>query len=146
MSQESRHELFEQIEQDHAELRKLLSELHQVLAKKLESVARVAELVASLTDHLETHFEEEEATGVFEQVTAREPRLSDRASALYAEHDELRKTMHALNQAAKSGGGTDWWEQLEVAFHDFSKGLMHHEHQENELVQEAYDQDIGAGD
>ena len=144
--EDSRHELFEQIQQDHAELRKLLGEIHQVLSRKEASVASVAELLESLTNHIETHFEEEESTGVFDQVSAREPRLTDRATALYAEHDQLRQTVHALNLAAKSDGGSDWWEKLEAAFHDFSKDLMRHEHQENELVQEAYEQDIGAAD
>ena len=147
MSQpQSGHELFEQIQQDHAELRKLLGEVHQALSRREASVDAVASLIESLTVHLEAHFQEEEATGVFDQVTAREPRLCDRASALCAEHDQLRKTAAALNQAAKSADGADWWDRLETAFHEFSKDLMRHEHEENELVQEAYEQDIGAGD
>ena len=145
--QQDRHALFQQLQQDHDELRRLLGEVHHVLAAKLENVARVAEMVESLTDHVETHFDEEEATGVFDEVIAREPRLSPRADELRAEHARLKKTVQALNQAAKSGdGASDWWEKLEKSFHDFSKDLMRHEHQENELVQVAYEQDLGAGD
>ena len=145
--QQNRHALFDQIQRDHQELRNLLGEVHHVLARKLESVARVAEMVGSLANHIEAHFEEEEATGVFDEVSEREPRLSSRAKELRAEHDRLRQTVQALSQAAKSGdGAADWWEQLETAFHDFSKDLMRHEHQENELVQVAYEQDLGAGD
>ena len=144
---QDRHALFEQIQKDHNELRQLLGEVHHVLSGKLEKVAHVAEMLQSLTDHVETHFSEEEATGIFADVAAREPRLTDRAKELKAEHDKLRQAVHALNQAAKSGDGqADWWENLETAFHNFSKDLMHHEHQENELVQVAYDQDLGAGD
>lgn len=145
--QPDRHALFDQIQKDHNELRRLLGEVHHVLSRKLENVARVAEMVESLTDHVESHFDEEEATGVFREVSEREPRLTSRAEELRCEHDRLRETVQALNLAAKSGdGAADWWEQLETAFRDFSKDLMHHEHQENELVQEAYEQDIGAGD
>ena len=147
MSQAEKHGLFEQIQQDHAELRKVLGEVHQVLSRKQASVDSVAELIKVLTDHIETHFEEEESTGVFQQISAREPRLTARAEGLRDEHDQLRQTVHSLNLAAQGESGTaDWWEKIETAFHDFSKDLMRHEHQENELVQEAYEQDIGAAD
>lgn len=145
--QQNRHALFVQIQQDHEELRRMLGEVHHALSQKLESVARVVELLASLTDHLETHFNEEEATGIFQEVAARTPRLSSRASDLRAEHQQFRQIVQALNEVAKSGdGAADWWQQLEVAFHDFSKDLMRHEHEENELVQVAYGQDLGLGD
>lgn len=145
--QKNRHALFVQIQQDHHELIRLLGEVHQALSKKVGNGARLVEIVESLTDHVERHFREEEASGVFNEVAAHAPRLASRAEELLAEHNQLRQAVQALNQAARSGDGTaDWWERLEATFRDFSKNLMHHEHREDELVQIAYDQDLGAAD
>jgi len=140
----NRHALFQQIQQDQEELRRLLGEVRQALSQKR---ATVAELAKTLADQLHAHFDEEEATGIFSEVASRAPRLADRAGALRGEHERLRQAVLAFSQAAQGGdGGADWWEQLERAFRDFSQDLMRHEHEENELVQVAYDQDLGAGD
>ena len=144
---QANHELFEDIRREHEELRELLGEIHQMLAKRLEAVANVSEMLASLGDHVETHFAEEETAGFFDDVTDRAPRLSDRIDALRRDHLELLATVRQLNEVAGSGDGSaDWWERLESAFHEFSKDLMHHESAESEILIEAYTDDIGAAD
>jgi hypothetical protein len=52
-----------------------------------------------------------------------------------------------LCKAASTGDGSaEWWQNLDEAFHGLSKDLMHHENHENQILQDAYTDDIGAGD
>ncbi len=143
----SKDELFEEIRQEHQELRESLGELNRMLADRLEAVARVAEMVSSLGEHVETHFDEEETAGLFDDIVERAPRLSDHIAKLRADHQQLLTTVRQLKKAASEGdGSTDWWENLEKTFHEFSKDLMHHENAENDILLAAYTDDIGAGD
>jgi len=93
------------------------------------------------------HFDQEETSGFFKEIVERAPRLSDRADALIQEHAELRETIRQLvEQARKNRKSSNWWDETEDAFHDFSKRLMRHESEENSLLQEAYGVDIGSQD
>lgn len=141
------HVFFEKVQSDNEKLRELLGGVTRIFAGGLENVDRAAESLASLASQLETHFEEEEIAGVFDDVVERAPHLSERVDQLKQQHNELRNAFAAINQSASSGDRTvQWWDNLSKAFHDFSTDLMHHEHTENELVQEAYTQDIGSKD
>ena len=144
---QTEHGLFEEMLEEHEELRELLGEIHRMLAKRLEAVASVSEMLASFGEHVETHFAEEETAGFFDDVVDRAPRLSDRIDALRTEHQQLLATVRRLNEIAGDGDGSaDWWQRLEAAFHKFSNELMHHEHTENEILLEAYTDDIGTAD
>ena len=140
-------ELVESMRQEHEELRDLLGSLNRRLADRLEGVASVAEMMASLDEHVQTHFNQEEATGLFDAVIDRAPRLADRIADLRTEHQQLLSAVRELKQAADQGdGSTDWWQGLNSAFHSFSKELMHHENSETDVLMEAYTDDIGAAD
>lgn len=144
---QTKHELVEEIRREHDELRELLGNIHHMLAKRLETVAGVSEKLASLGEHVETHFAGEETAGFFDDVVDCAPRLSDRIDALRTEHQQLLSVVRQLNDVASEGdGSSDWWQRLEAAFHDFSNKLMHHEGAENEILLEAYTDDIGAAD
>lgn len=144
---QSRHELFEEIRREHEELRELLGGVKHMLGKRLETVASVAEMLASLGEHVETHFAEEETAGVFDDIVDQAPHLADRIESLRIEHQQLLAAVRRLNEvAAPSDSSDDWWQSLEAAFHEFSSGLMHHETAENEVLLEAYTDDIGAAD
>ncbi len=141
------NEQLDEIRREHAELRELLGQVHHAVANRLRTVAQVAELLATLSDHIETHFQEEEFGGFFDEVVSQAPRLSERTDALREEHQRLLTLVNQLSDLALQGNGSDdWWEKLERQFHEFSKDLMHHEHKENELLQEAFVEDIGAND
>jgi hypothetical protein len=56
-------------------------------------------------------------------------------------------TASELARFASAGSGSEsWWRELNSRFHVFSKELMHHEGEENQLLQEAYQDDIGSKD
>ncbi len=80
---------YQQLQQEHAELRELLGNIHRVLSERLESVARVSEMLASLSSHIEAHFKEEEVAGFFDEIVEHAPRLSSHTEALRSEHTQL---------------------------------------------------------
>lgn len=144
---QSKHNLIEEIRQEHEELREALGKIHQTLHKREAAVATVAKMLSLLGDDVEAHFSDEETAGFFDDVLDRAPRLSGRIDMLRNEHQQLSATVDHLQEVAISGDGSDdWWQRIETAFHEFSKELMHHESTENELLLEAYTEDIGTGD
>lgn len=138
---------YEEMRREHEELRELLGKVRRVIAKRAESVAHVSDILASLVTHVETHFADEEVEGLFDELAEQAPRLTERTEQLRQEHVQLRAAIGKLAELAASGDtSSDWWQQLETAFHQFSTQLMHHETKENELLQEAYTEDIGSQD
>ncbi len=140
-------DLCEQIQREHDELRELLGNVHQTLVNRSESVANVAQVMGSLREHAITHFREEEEDGFFDQVISIAPRVTERANGIRDEHQQLAAEVDRLVEMTSGGDGSPaWWQQLNDAFHEFSKDLMHHESKENELLQEVYTEDIGSAD
>jgi len=145
--QQPDQELFEEIRREHEGLRNLLAGLHKVLGDRLEQVEEVSRRMESLSARIETHFNQEELTGFFDRIVDRAPRLSEQIDDLRAEHQSMLSDVRALHEISVDGDGSPaWWQRLEDKFHQFSKELMQHEHKENQLLQQAYDEDIGAAD
>ncbi len=146
-SKPSRSDSLEQIRREHEELRQLLGNVRQTLAKRLATVVNVADQIGKLCEEVETHFTQEEIDGFFDQVVEHAPRLSHDTDQLRTEHVRLREVIRDLSHCASEGDGSaDWWERIEAQFHEFSKQLMRHETKENELLQSAYTDDIGLAD
>jgi iron-sulfur cluster repair protein YtfE (RIC family) len=148
MTENSEQDMRKEIQREHGELRALLGDIHRVLAERLQTVVHVSEQLAALNEHVETHFNEEEIGGFFDQVLgSASQQVAQQVDSLRDEHCHLLQVVRRLSEQAKTGNGSDdWWQRLESEFREFSKELMHHEHKENELLQEAFDQDIGAAD
>ena len=140
-------ETVKQIQDEHRVLRELLGQVHQALAEQSKNSEEVSSLFNSLRSQIEEHFHEEESGGFFEQIAEQAPRLEHRAEEVRNEHAHLRDSISRLCFEASTGDGSDtWWQQLNEQFHEFSKELMHHEGHEHEMLQEAYEQDIGPSD
>lgn len=144
---ELNRDFYNQVRQDHEELLEWLGRVHQALAQRSDSAEQLVDLLEGLGQHIERHFVDEESGGFFEQVVEQAPRFSERADALRREHERLRAQMAELIAAGRAGGASDaWWQQLNDTFHEFSRSLMQHENRENELLQEAYGEDVGSKD
>jgi iron-sulfur cluster repair protein YtfE (RIC family) len=147
MNNSTEEDVLQRIQQEHRQLRELLGNVHQAFAQGEQRSADLIPLLHTLWSLVEEHFCEEEQGGFFKQVTDQAPGLANRAAAVRGEHAVLRDRVSRLCfEAALGGGGQPWWQHLEQQFHEFSKELMHHEGRENELLQEAYEQDIGPSD
>ena len=128
-------------------LRDKVHSIHSVLAEKNPNQTEIERLLREFKDALKLHFICEEDDGFFDDITSRAPRLSGRADHLSVEHRELLDRAGELCHFAEVGSPSmQWWRELSIRCHEFSKHLMHHENEENKLLQEAYQRDIGPGD
>ena len=147
-TKDHRDSVFQDINGEHAEMRTLLGRVHRVLSDRSNSVAEVVQMLGSLLDFLKLHFEhEDQGGGFFDQITEQTPRLSERADEVRQEHAGLLQEFQSLQDLAAQGTANDaWWDQLNSGFQRLSKHLMQHEHREEDLLQESFNDDIGAGD
>lgn len=148
MSQTINHEVAEKIRQEHDELRGKLRQIHAALAVRDVEAEELRELLHEFQYALAVHFSnEEESEGFFESVTAHAPRLTHDAGQLCNEHDELMHKATELCRFAMAGSPSmAWWRELSSRCHEFSKQLMHHESEESQLLQQAYQEDLGGVD
>ncbi len=135
------------VEREHAELRQLIGTIQKNLADPSRPAALVKNQLTALGQKLEDHFQTEEHGGFFAQITDQAPRLATQADKLCDEHQALLVELLAITDQTQADlRANSTWANLQQAFHAFSKHLMNHESEENEMLQEAYWEDIGPAD
>ena len=133
--------------QRHRALHDLLARIDQALETRTGTIAEVSGLLARLGDRLVKHFESEEEGGYFAEALTQAPRLISRANELMAQHPKMTRYGRELAGAADPDQAPDlWWQQTRERFKAFQAELSKHESQENDLLQEAYNRDLGAND
>ena len=137
-------ELIQEIRDEHQALRDLLGAISRTLATGSDGVGEVSSMLSSLRTQLDQHFADEEKIGFFDKVAEKALRLAERTQHLHDEHAKLKSTLKNLAEFVEEK--SNWWQETERRFRDFSKELMHHESAENELLMDAYMRDIGLGD
>jgi iron-sulfur cluster repair protein YtfE (RIC family) len=139
--------VYEQALQEHEFLREQLKFLHHQLELQQVPLAEIERLLSELRGHLEAHFHSEEREGFFDQVLTCAPQHSRRVGNLTQEHVELLGGLDSLIGLAGCGAGQpQYWRVLALRFEDFMRKLMHHESEENDVLQQAYQDDLGTKD
>jgi hypothetical protein len=137
-------------------------DLHALIASAKTELAapdagdadRVQGLLATLRelrDYLREHFAQEEAGGFLEESVTRMPRLSKAMDAVLAEHPVLLAELDGLIEVVEradigAGMSSPEWERADHAFTEFVHHLLAHERNENAVVQEGYNEDLGLVD
>lgn len=117
------------------------------LAHPAESVADVRSRLANLQEHLARHFTQEEEGGFLEESLARMPRLAPAARSVLDEHPHLLAELDGLlERLAVRDIDSNTWQQAGHAFEAFASHLLAHERNENAVVQEGYNEDLGLAD
>ncbi len=126
------------------ELRKWWSELDQFgLPKFGEMGTRVEEL----RDILAEHFAEEEKDGYLAQALAVAPQYTQKAEELQKQHGQMLETLGDFSDRLElSQPPFESWQKARDEFEGIVAGLRQHERAENEIVQSAFENDIGTGD
>ena len=147
MSDTNREKEYEQIRQEHEDLRQHLGALHHILAERQLPPGEVVASFRQLREELVEHFRDEEEGGFFHNVVDHAPRYSEQVDQLCKEHEQSLQDIDQMTHDAEVGEATaEWWAALSQRFHDFSCDLMNHESKENQLLQNTYGIDIGAND
>ncbi|MFM8413259.1 MAG: hemerythrin domain-containing protein [Planctomycetota bacterium] len=103
--------------------------------------------LATLRDHLARHFAQEEQGGYLEESLTRMPRLSRAVRDVLAEHPRLLAELDGLlERLAARDIAAEAWRQAGRDFEAFASHLLAHERNENAVVQEGYNEDLGLAD
>ncbi len=133
-----------------------LSEAHGAFLedlRKLEQAARphsgeaISDLLARLAEicsEVGEHFRFEEQNGYMNAIRKDEPRLERSIQQLEEEHRQLGRTLEALLTEVKAITGQDL--ALREKVRAWAERVRHHEARENQLVQDAFNRDLGAKD
>jgi len=134
--------------EEHERIETILAELDTALANRDRQPKEVIRLLTELPVHLEAHFAFEEAGRFFDEGMLRAPHLQTKADKILSEHAPLVEAAKSLaaHAAGEEPGSPDWWERVRERYLALKNDLTRHEHAENDLVQEAYVQDLGARD
>ncbi len=110
------------------------------------TLMRAVNLLAALRRELKEHFALEERAGFLVAATEAAPRLSRRASRLSREHADMNAAVaRILEDLLSSQELPERWAALVESFARFSETLLAHERAEEEMVREAFMDDLGAG-
>jgi iron-sulfur cluster repair protein YtfE (RIC family) len=140
-------DVFERTKQEHDALREQLRQIHEVLTGPEIMAEEMLQLLRELHNELTVHFASEEGDGFFQEVITVAPRLQNRAGQLCVEHEQMLYQVTELCRFAAAGSPSmPWWQELGSRCHEFSKQLMHHESEENKLLQQTLQEDIGPSD
>lgn len=134
----------------HRELHEQLTAVRHAFAASPAAVpdrpAILHERLVELRDHLHGHFRQEEAGGFMEESLARMPRLARAARAVLGQHPgllaEIDRLIATLPAAAAPAAD---WNRAAADFERLADHILDHERQENAVVQEGYNEDLGLG-
>jgi len=143
----------QEIKEVNQELFQRLLEVRQILSRPvpftMDGSLFVTKL-AELRDQLALHFALEEAYGYFDDPVFVAPQLGRVAESLRAQHRELYLEISQIAEQAERhqyrGQLPSWIVVLAGAFMRFHHRFQQHESRENELIQQAYDDDLGGSE
>lgn len=123
-------------------------DLHEFLtaARSAFSVGRreAHAALCGLRAHLAAHFLQEEQGGFLEESIARMPRLAAAAAGVVREHPRLLAELDGLiERVAVADIPPAAWALAGRDFAGFCTHLLAHERNENAVVQEGYNEDLG---
>jgi iron-sulfur cluster repair protein YtfE (RIC family) len=142
-----KQEVFEQARAEHEQIRERLKLLHQQLDKRQASLDDIIKRLQELRDCLTAHFRSEECDGFFQQIVEHAPQLTRKADVLSHEHLAMLDELDQLIQFATCDSGQPLcWRTVTLRFDEFMRKLMHHEREENGMLQTAFVDDLGTMD
>lgn len=136
---------------EHFALRQQIRALEQLLKENDdpggENLTKTRTLLEAFDPVLREHFADEERGGYFSEALRAAPRLSRRAERLAENHIELRERLESLLDLTRTAADApDKWQKVTTGLAKFVKTLRAHEDEENDLVREAFMDDLGRGD
>jgi hypothetical protein len=143
----------QEIKEDNRDLRHLLDACAALMARPEPAaidIKRLAAQLGKLRDQLAMHFALEEAYGYFDDAIDVAPRLSRQAKTLKDQHPTLFVALCAVVEQAEQllyRETTDAVaKRLSRDFADFHSRLQQHEAQEDALIMQEVNEEIGGGD
>jgi CBS domain-containing protein len=127
---------------EHAGLQKQIDAVRTAIENQ-EDPARLVAALEAFARRTEEHFRQEETGECFSQACSRAPWLAERIAALLAQHARLREQLQEVVRLASRPPSRA---KLAERFNAFATLWLAHETAENDLLQDAYNQDLGTKD
>ena len=129
----------------HVALRNDLGKLEKATqSRPTEGPGEMRARLSTTRTHLAEHFRFEEQNGYMDAVRVNQPRLEHTIQQLAEEHRQLMQSLDALIEEAAAARSLG--EPFHAAVRSWIERVQAHEERENDLVQDAFNQDIGAED
>lgn len=125
----------------HADLRKLEV---SVRPSSTASPEDVRDELRSARTHTSEHFRLEEQSEWMDTVSKRGPNMERTAEHLRQEHREFLEALDTLIEVVQSAASLD--DALREKIHQWIERVRRHEMSEDDLIQEAYNLDVGTAD
>ena len=109
-------------------------------------VGNIRAAARALRDHLAIHFAQEEQGGFMEEAIARMPRLSTAVTNVLRDHPALLAELDRVIASLPVSDSAAAWATAASHFTAFIDHLIAHERNENAVVQEGYNEDLGLVD
>ncbi len=139
---------FQEIKDDHIELRELVAQNQVRLSDTAPDPSEVVDWLHELRDELETYFALEEFYGYFNHSAVSNPHVSQAAIGLQREHEELFVDLVNIIEATEqiiyreTDASVD---EVVRAFDQFCRRFELHEQAEMELMMRFCNEEIGGG-
>jgi len=131
----------------HAQMLALRAVCEESSAPAYERLGDLRTRLAGLREYLRHHFEQEECGGFMEESIARMPRLSTVVREVMADHPRLLAELDGLLERLPMRDiSGEAWTAVKRDFAVFTDHLLAHERNENAVVQEGYNEDLGLAD
>lgn len=131
----------DEVGREHQELRQLIDSISERFNTDSAGSEALSGLLGELAQRLAAHFAtEEHDSGLYAQILDVDARFGPTIKQLSAEHVLLLKEAQDLASNAID------WERCKKLFKQLREALEKHESCENQLIQQAYTDDIGSKD
>lgn len=134
---------------EHAHLGILLTRVRRALGDESGEArdASLGTLLVQLTLEVREHMEFEEQDGYLAPVRQQLPRMHEAIERMRGEHDVLQSQLARILTDATVGSGVyAFGENVSPRLQTWLDSMRDHERRENQLVQEAFNTDVSAGD
>lgn len=129
----------------HAALRADLHDLEMIANPATpQGIDKLRVRLGEVRAHVLQHFSSEEDGGWFDHIKRDQPRLAKAVQALVDEHIRLREALETIDLACRTASSID--ESIRERVKAFVATMRQHESREDDLIQEAYNRDIGPAD
>ena len=153
MAEESYNAYLEALKAEHRQLGQMVGQAEAALAAAAgqgwtgQRATHVVEQLIALRDLMREHFAQEEAGGYLEEALSHAPRLGPQAARLERQHPQLlARISDVCELARKRHDDPSAWPAIHENARGAIKELLAHEAGENQLVQQAFNVDLGLTD
>jgi len=142
------------VRNEHLEIRAAVEAMEAAIGRlsdrepSAERTDQIVRGLQGLARQLGEHFAREEAPkGILAMALGEAPRLDRRVLAVKRQHVSLGVQLRqVIADAGYAGTAPDAWRGVTGSFHDFAEALRDHERGEDQILADAYLDDLGSGD